>query len=689
MNRPGGSPASPRRLLSRLVLVACAVAVAVLAATMLLPGRGTRAPVSEDEPLNWAEVVITDLVQERDFGGTMKSVDDDPVVTKFGGTVTQIAEKGETIRQGQSFFAINNRPVILLYGNLAAYRDITIGEDVFTPWSPISGKLTWVPEEGTVIEQGLVLYRVDDRPVVLLYGEQPGYRTLGLAGSNPQDLASVSAAQAALLSAQANLTALTTPPSVQQIEATEQNLASAQLALEDLLDVSEADSLDIAVAQHHLEQAKNGLWSAQIHRDTACGNVGKGGSQASCDSAQASVQSREESVRIAEINLQKMTNPPSERQIASAEGQVAQAQANLESLLKDPDPNQVAATEAQVTQRQASLDVLLSEIAPAGPGYDVQQLESALVDLGYDAGGAVTVDDRFTQETMEMVKRWQESAGATADGIVDAGEVVFLPGPTQVLDRLVMPGGYAGGNVLRVSSGEAANGPDIQQLEQALLALGYDAGGALIADGQMDSATIQAVLAFQDATGLEQDGIINLGDVVFLPGSARVTDALRTVGNSVSVGSEVLLASLSDKVVQMPLPANFQDMVAVGDPVIVELPDGSEVPGTVTYRSKTATPGQNGSATFEVRITLDDPTLAQNLDWAPVDVHVVAHSVEGVMAVPVSALVALLEGGYAVEIDAGHGQTEYVGVEVGFFGSNNMIQISSAELQPGDMVVVP
>jgi hypothetical protein len=88
-------------------------------------------------------------------------------------------------------------------------------------------------------------------------------------------------------------------------------------------------------------------------------------------------------------------------------------------------------------------------------------------------------------------------------------------------------------------------------------------------------------------------------------------------------------------------------------------------------------------------ITLDDPKDAEGLDEAPVDVIVISNSVEDVMAVPVSALVALLEGGYAVEMDAGNGSPQYIGVEVGFFGSNNLIQIISDQIQPGDMVLVP
>jgi len=84
-----------------------------------------------------------------------------------------------------------------------------------------------------------------------------------------------------------------------------------------------------------------------------------------------------------------------------------------------------------------------------------------------------------------------------------------------------------------------------------------------------------------------------------------------------------------------------------------------------------------------------DPAVAEGLDEAPVDVIVVSDSVESVMAIPVSALVALLEGGYAVEVDTGGGRTQLIAVEVGFFGDNNMIEITSGALEPGDQVVVP
>jgi hypothetical protein len=51
------------------------------------------------------------------------------------------------------------------------------------------GTVTWLPESGQVIHQGQVLYRVDEAPVVLLYGAVPAYRALAEGGATGTDVA--------------------------------------------------------------------------------------------------------------------------------------------------------------------------------------------------------------------------------------------------------------------------------------------------------------------------------------------------------------------------------------------------------------------------------------------------------------------------------------------------------------------
>jgi peptidoglycan hydrolase-like protein with peptidoglycan-binding domain len=69
-----------------------------------------------------------------------------------------------------------------------------------TPYSVVNrarGTYTKLPAAGQVIRQGHVLYRVDDRPVALLHGSTPAYRTLSAGASGP-DVAELNADLVAL-----------------------------------------------------------------------------------------------------------------------------------------------------------------------------------------------------------------------------------------------------------------------------------------------------------------------------------------------------------------------------------------------------------------------------------------------------------------------------------------------------------
>lgn len=69
-----------------------------------------------------------------------------------------------------------------------------------SPYSIINqsqGTYTELPQPGQVVTPGQVLYRVDDRPVVLLYGSMPAYRTLS-AGATGADVAQLNSDLVAL-----------------------------------------------------------------------------------------------------------------------------------------------------------------------------------------------------------------------------------------------------------------------------------------------------------------------------------------------------------------------------------------------------------------------------------------------------------------------------------------------------------
>lgn len=363
-------------------------------------------------------------------------------------------------------------------------------------------------------------------------------------------------------------------------------------------------------------------------------------------------------------------------------------------------------------------------------GADVMSLEQALVDLGYDPDGDIDIDEDFTLATANAIERLQEDIGATVDGGFALGEMMFAQGPTYVAEALVADGDQvqAGQPVIALSAAPAGTftavapegeiidqggvlyrtdnrptvllfghlpiyrtmavgdeGTDVAQLQAALTALGIAADDLVI--GTFDDATLEAVVAWQVAIGAHPDGVVDLGEVIFLPESIRVGEAIATAGDLAINGSPVLMTSASSTFVTVELSTADQDLVAVGDAVTVELPDGTVVDATVTLIGTVAQASQAGESFFEMIVTIDDPDLVVGLNEAPVDVAIVSDSAHGVIAVPVTALVALSEGGYAVEVVEVDG-TRLVGVETGLF-ADGLVEVTAGDLSSGATVVVP
>jgi hypothetical protein len=190
-----------------------------------------------------------------------------------------------------------------------------------------------------------------------------------------------------------------------------------------------------------------------------------------------------------------------------------------------------------------------------------------------------------------------------------------------------------------------------------------------------------------------------LGSVVFEPGPVRVTSVTPTVGQAVMPGPVLDITSTARQV-KIALSAAQQASVKLGDTVTITLPNNRTTPGRVTYVSSVATspssgkPGGGGgeeesSPTIEVVATPTDPAATGRLDQAPVNVSITTESVQGALAVPIDALLALAGGGYALEVAEG-GAHRLEAVDLGLFDdADGLVQVSGEGVSAGQRVVVP
>jgi Putative peptidoglycan binding domain len=228
------------------------------------------------------------------------------------------------------------------------------------------------------------------------------------------------------------------------------------------------------------------------------------------------------------------------------------------------------------------------------------------------------------------------------------------------------------------------DGEDIRQLEEALVALGYADPTVFTPDDEWTSATTRAVKHLQYTLGLPEDGRLDLGEVVFAPSTTiRIAEVGADIGDPAD--GVVLQVTGEEQVVTTSLDAADVDLLAVDDEVEVELSTGEELAGRVAEIGAAEADDQ-GSVTLPVEIVVDGLSVPDGL---PAEIHVPIVEATNVLSVPVEALLALAEGGYAVEVrDASSPTgTRLVRVDPGVFAEDR-VEIEG-EIAEGDEVVIP
>ncbi|TBO55305.1 hypothetical protein EYS09_33950 [Streptomyces kasugaensis] len=253
--------------------------------------------------------------------------------------------------------------------------------------------------------------------------------------------------------------------------------------------------------------------------------------------------------------------------------------------------------------------------------------------------------------------------------------------------------------IFRTLDTSGVSGRDVTVLAENLRALGYDTGPAVSVPQKAGSGKgaepgtkltptlLAALKRWQHDTGQQETGKLVPGEVVVVPGPYRVSGIKAQLGDPVA--EEVLTVTSVHKSVQVKVEAQDAAPIHKGDPVTLALPSTKSVPGKVTSVGQTVQGGADtdasgaaAPATLQVTVEPVDSASVKDLSSASVQVTFTAEKREHILAVPVGALLALREGGYALQRTDGR----LLAVKTGLF-AKGMVEVSGSGIKEGDRVV--
>jgi peptidoglycan hydrolase-like protein with peptidoglycan-binding domain len=320
---------------------------------------------------------------------------------------------------------------------------------------------------------------------------------------------------------------------------------------------------------------------------------------------------------------------------------------------------------------------------PALPPATAEIKRTTLVDTKTVSGTLGYGDPIPISATVSGTLTWIAPVGST----VKRGDPLFRVDERPVV---ALYGSVPLYRTLRVG----AEGADVRQLKRNLAELGYR---GLTVDDTYTLATAEAVRTWHSDLGLLQSRTVELGQVVFTPGGIRIAEHTARVGDTIG-GGPVLNYTGTTRLVTVELEVADQALAGEGGTVTVTVPGVGAVEGVISQvgtvvtaqREASAAPGSTTSAApdarIEVTVTLADQGALGSLDAAPVDVDFVSEERKDVLAVPVSALLALTGGGYGVEIVDGD-TTRIVAVKAGMFAAG-LVEVSGEGIAEGVTVGV-
>jgi hypothetical protein len=309
---------------------------------------------------------------------------------------------------------------------------------------------------------------------------------------------------------------------------------------------------------------------------------------------------------------------------------------------------------------------------------DVLQLNRNLVALGFNSAGIV-VDDAWQAATTAGVDDLQASLGETETGTLKLGQVVFLSGDRLVSSVAVQLGSQA---ALRTA---LAPTPQFVSLTTTGTITGTATATATTTTTTTATTTtstteraprkprhtqqpntlapLVALLRAESTQLKAAEAQLRAAAQSKTPQTGGGTAAADGSGGSGGSATPVLTTSSVQAVVTVELDPSKQREAKVGEHVTVELPSGRTVSGRISAVSSIAqSPGGtsgnggggantngSGSSDVPVTITLRGRASGKGLDQASVSVNFAAARARNVLTVPVTALLAIQGGRYALQ----------------------------------------
>ena len=631
-----------------LVVIGGILVILTLGAVFFLMDSDSSNQTQEiNSELNTVLLETKDLKTYETFNGTLKYEDDVRIVAEQDGVLTYLAPEGQELVRGAEIYRI--------YRSSEASQILVIDHQIASA-------------EASVAQAELALENLTAAPTA----------------------AQIASAEASVAQAELALENLTAAPTAAQIASAEASVAQAELAFENLnaaptaAQIAVADA-SVAQAVSNLIQSENTIVSTQAARLIA--------RQSLCNA-----DTLDEATWVCPENPRGEPFP--DDLIASLvdmiSNNILSAEAN--SLLNS-QKNYEAAVQSQKVLEKNQEQALENRSALDEPPTEAQLLQ-ATQSLKSAEEQRSALDEPPAETQLLQATRSLQSATAGLDTTLE-NQKDLVEGYSA---SLLMFGNTPAWRDMKEG---ITPGEDVRQLKLNLIALGYGTIETLGKDLHFNPATTAAITKLQADMNIIISGEILLGEVIFTHGTSLVksSSTLQSVGRQVNAGTELFYLipieevqteigsdgsvkthQKSLQVVEIQVDVGDRSLVNEGSEVEIELPDESLVRGIVREVGTLAVVPQEGDPFLEVLIAVEGSTEYFEWTGAAVTTNVTKELASGVLASPVNGLLALLSGGYALEIITTTG-TNLIPVETGIY-ADGWVEVTGPGLQPGTEIIV-